>query len=103
MSDEAKVIEECGCPSKCFCKYDVHELLEIARKKRIHGIPTVHLINQAASDREKELICVVALLDLNDVVVEIMINEHMSSESCDVLACRQGLRRKLDETLKSTG
>lgn len=103
MNDEVKVIEECGCPSSCFCKYHAAELLDIARKKLVEGIPTVDLIKQAASDHEIELICTVAMLDLDDGVAEIMINEHMSVESCDVLACRKGLRKRLDAALGKTG
>lgn len=100
MNNDAKVIKECGCPSKCFCKYTVAELLEIAKAKKIKGISTVNLIKQATSDFEKDRICTVAMLDLDDSVAEIMINEHMSGESCDVLACRAGLRKRLDAALK---
>ena len=103
MNDDARVIRECGCPSKCFCKYEVGELLDIARAKMVEGVSTVDLVKRATSDHERELICTVAMLDLDDAVAEIMINEHMSGRSCDVLACRNGLLKRLNKALKETG
>ncbi len=83
------------CPSRCFCKYDADELKEVAYKKIIQKVPTLELLGSAKSQREKELISVVAMLDLDDNVAEIMIREKMSAESCDVLGCREGLKQRL--------
>ncbi len=74
----------------------------MARQKRAQGVPAVDLLHHARTDHEKELICVVAMLDLDDSVAEIMIREHMSSESCDVSACRTRLRRQLDDGIAET-
>lgn len=92
---ESEIIKHCGCSSKCFCKYDEHELLDVGYKKLIQRIPTVKLIQDAKSEREKELIEVVAMLDLDDIVAEIMIREKMSGKSCNVLGCRENLRKRL--------
>jgi len=75
-------------------------MLDVGYKKFIQRIPTVELIHNAKSEREKELIEVVAMLDLDDVVAEIMIREKMSGESCNVLSCRDILKRKLYKALK---
>lgn len=88
-------MKHCECPPKCFCKYDAHEMREIGYKKLIQGVSTVELLRNAKTAREKELISVVSLLDLDNVVSEIMIREKMSGETCNVLACREILRRRL--------
>ncbi len=100
MNEACSCRSECDCPPRCFCKYDVGELLPVAREKQAKGVPAVALMKHARSDHEKELICVVAMLDLDDSVAEIMIREHMSSESCDVSACRNNLQRKLNAALQ---
>jgi len=94
-----EVMKHCKCPPKCFCKYDEHELLDVAYKKIVQKIPTVELIQNSQSKSGKELIEVVALLDLDDVVAEVMIREKMSDESCDVLGCRENLRSRIFKLL----
>jgi hypothetical protein len=94
MEERAKM-KHCECPPRCFCQYDVQELREIGYKKMVQGIPTVELVKNAKSVREKELISVVSMFDLDDTVSEIMIREKMSGETCNVLACREILKRRL--------
>ena len=88
-------VNMCECPSSCFCKFDAHELLEVGRRKFIQHIPTLDLMKAARSPREKEIIRVVSLLDLNDYVAQIMIREKMVCHTCDVLACRADLKKRL--------
>lgn len=101
MNEKNEIIKHCGCPPKCFCKYDAHELQGIGYKKLVQGVPTVELIKSAKSPREKELISVVSMLDLDSVVADIMIREKMSGESCNVLACRENLRERLFKLLEA--
>ncbi|HEX9783969.1 MAG TPA: hypothetical protein VGA56_14705 [Opitutaceae bacterium] len=101
-SVETGLIDRCRCPSRCFCKYDTAELLEIGEKKLRQHIPTIELLRHARSTREKELVCVVSMLDLDDVVAEIMIREHMADAACDVMACRDELRNRLLAALDGT-
>lgn len=91
----------CKCPGKCFCKYDADDLVSIVYKKRVKGISTVDLVSAARSSREIEFVSVVALLDLNEADADMMIKEHMAGSSCDVLACRNYLRSKIDDALKA--
>ncbi len=100
MNDKIEFKKHCRCPQKCFCKYDEHELRDIGYKKLIQRVPTVKLIETAKTAREKELISVVSMLDLDDVVAEIMIKEKMSGESCNVLGCRENLRKRLFKLLE---
>lgn len=101
MNKDLEAMTGCRCPGGCFCKYDVGDLVHIAYKKFIEKVPTVDLIHSAHSAKEVELVSVVALLDLKASDADIMIKEHMSDSSCDVLACRNALRSKLDVALKS--
>lgn len=90
----------CQCPSRCFCKYQVGDLEEIGRRKLIANVPTVELMKSASSDREKDLICVISMLDVDEAIADIMIREHMADAACDVLACRESLKRRLYRRLK---
>ena len=93
-------IYSCQCPSRCFCKYRVDELEEIGRKKIVEKFLTVSLMRKASSARDKDLICVISMLDIDDSIAEIMIREHLANATCDVLACRENLKRRLYLRLK---
>ena len=90
----------CQRPTRCFCKYEVEELEELGRKKFIERFPTVKLMQSASTQRDKDLICVISMLDIDDSIAEIMIREHMADATCDVLACRENLKRRLHHRLK---
>lgn len=100
-TDDIDLIGQCGCPSRCFCKYDAAELLEIGYKKVRQRVPTVKLIREARSPQERERVCVVSMLDLDAGVAEIMIREHMAGAACDVMACRDNLRQRLLTALET--
>lgn len=100
MDDRELIGLFCKCSSKCFCKYDADELRDIGYKKFVQKIPTVELLKKAGTDRERELVSVVAMLDLGGEVAEIMIREKRSAVSCDVPNCRDTLKRKLFKLLR---
>tara|TARA_B100000745_G_scaffold209036_1_gene138239 strand:+ start:1153 stop:1287 length:135 start_codon:yes stop_codon:yes gene_type:complete len=44
MDEKIEFIKHCGCPSKCFCKYDEQKLKGIWRKKFIQKVSTMELL-----------------------------------------------------------
>ena len=90
----------CQCPSRCFCKYRVDDLEVIGRKKLVEKLTTVSLMQKASNTRNKDLICVISMLDIDDSIAEIMIQEHMAIATCEVLACRENLKCRFYRRLK---
>lgn len=54
---------------------DIDHLLYVAHKRFVEGIQTVELLQQALSEKEKEEIALVALLEVNDNL-SLELNSH---------------------------
>ncbi len=59
----------CRTPG-CLGDYDFDQIVYYARKRFVEGYDTVTLLQQATSEREKEQIALVALLDVEDNIVQ---------------------------------
>ena len=66
---------------------DVEHLLELARKRFIEGVPTMELLQAAASNSEKQQVALVALLDVE-------INFSLIMKGCDVWSADQNTPRQ---------
>ncbi|HJN53151.1 MAG: hypothetical protein QGI68_00590 [Pseudomonadales bacterium] len=85
---------------KCMGQYDFKEVAAVARKRFVEGKDTISLLMQAKSEREKEQIMLVSLLDVDvDEVTDVQLSCRYADE-CDIKACRKRLRTKLESDLR---
>lgn len=63
--------------SKCLYDLNFNHLAYYAHKHYIEGVQTIELMEQAGSDREKEEIALVALLDVQGDM-NIVLSQHQS-------------------------
>lgn len=88
----------CRTPG-CLGNYDFDNIAFYARKRFIEGYDTITLLKQAASQREKEEIALVALLDVeDDIVKDIGLSCHYAKE-CEITTCREKLKKMIEENL----
>ena len=85
----------------CLGNYDFDHIAFFARKRFIEGYNTVSLLEQAASEREKEEIALVCLLDLEDDEIRDLQLCCRHADSCKVMNCRDKLRKMIGEELAS--
>jgi len=79
--------------------YDFEHIAFYARKRFVEGIETVALLMQANSEREKEEIALVCLLDVEDEkILDIQLSCRYADQ-CHVLDCRDRLRKMIQEEL----
>ena len=90
----------CRTPG-CLGNYDFEHIAHYARKRFIEGYDTVTLMNLAKSDREKEEIALVAMLDIEDNVIQDLSLECIYAAECKVTTCRQKLKKMIEEDLAS--
>jgi hypothetical protein len=85
-------------PTRCFCQIPVHELIGWARRKYFDHLSTIQLLGMAKDHREREAVGIVALLDLPDADV-VLLMTPLTQSHCNVLACRDHLREWLHAML----
>jgi hypothetical protein len=79
--------------------YDFDQIAEFARKRFVEGIDTVSLMNQAGSQREKEEVALVCMLDIeNDQIRDLKLSCRHSRE-CKITDCRERLKSMIEEDL----
>ncbi len=86
-------------PEGCFCDYDMDELVAVARKRFVEKVPTVDLMESSQSLKEKDEICIVSLLDVDDEKLEALMKESLIDEKCDVISCRRLLKKQISRKL----
>lgn len=82
--------------TRCFCHIPINELVYWARRRYVHGEPTTALLANAPSQRDRELICVIALLDVEAERLNQAIG-HLARPGCQLEACRRQVRKWLAE------
>ncbi len=83
----------------CLGHYDFEQIARYAKKRFIDGYDTVSLLKQAGSDREKEEIVLVSLLDIEaDEIRNLELNCPFNKQ-CKVLDCRETLKRMIENNL----
>ena len=83
----------------CLGDYDFDNIAAFARKRFVEGYNTIELMEQATSDREKEEIALVAMLDLDDATVRDLQLFCQHSEKCKVRNCRSLLKQLIEKDL----
>lgn len=88
----------CSNP-KCIGNYDFEKIAYYALRRFVDGINTIELMETAKTDREKEEIALVCLLDIND---DELVNLELScrySGVCKTVDCRKRLKKLIDAEL----
>ena len=84
---------------RCPGNYDFDQIAYFAKKRFIEGFNTVALLRQAGSEREKEEIALVYLLDVEDDKVRDLQLCCTRSRVCKVVDCRNKLKEIIEEEL----
>jgi hypothetical protein len=81
--------------------YDFDRIADFARKRFVEGHNTVTLLERAESEREKEEIALVCLLDVEDNKVRDLQLCCWRSGACKVTDCREKLKVMIEEELSN--
>ena len=84
---------------RCLGNYDFDQIAYFAKKRFVDGITTVALLEQAGSDREKEEIALVCLLDVEDDEIRDLQLCCTHTHTCEVIDCRDKLKEIIEEEL----
>lgn len=86
---------------KCsLCTIPIEEIGVWAERRFIDNISTLELLKLAKNDREKEIITVVGMLDVDDKKLNSMLETAKESD-CNIYACRQRLRIWLQKRINN--
>jgi len=83
----------------CLGNYDFDHIAYFARKRFVEGFNTITLMEQASTEREKEEIALVSLLDVEDDKIKDLKLSCRHSTTCPVTNCRAMLRKIINEEL----
>jgi len=98
MMTGANTARTCINP-RCMGNYDFEHIAHFARKRFVEGFDTVALLQQASSQREKEEIALVCMLDVEeDVIRDLQLSCRHAGE-CEVTDCRDRLRDLIERDL----
>lgn len=80
----------------CLGNYDFDHIAHYAKKRFVEGCDTVSLMEQASTDREKEEIALVCLLDVDEELVRDINLSCRHAENCQITSCRARLRKMIE-------
>jgi len=83
----------------CLGNYDFDHIALFARKRFIEGNDTMTLMKQAQTEREKEEIALVCMLDVEDDQIRDLNLSCKYSDTCKVTNCREKLRKLISQEL----
>jgi len=83
----------------CLGQYDFDSIANFAKKRFVDGCDTVTLLEQAESEREKEEIALVSLLDVEDDQIRDLKLSCVHGGQCKVLDCRDRLKKLIQDEL----
>lgn len=83
----------------CMGNYDFDKIAFFAKKRFVEGCNTIELMGTAKSDREKEEIALVSLLDVEDEKILDLQLCCKHAEQCKIMDCRDRLKRMLEGEL----
>ncbi|NIP73951.1 MAG: hypothetical protein GWO16_13460 [Gammaproteobacteria bacterium] len=84
---------------ECLGHYDFDHIAAFAQKRFVEGYDTIALLQQARSEREREEIALVCMLDIEDDVVKDIQLRCRYADECKITDCRERLRRMIDRAL----
>ena len=83
----------------CLGNYDFDHIALFARKRFIEGNDTMTLMEQAQTEREKEEIALVCMLDIEDDQIRDLNLICKYSDTCKLTNCREKLRNLISQEL----
>jgi hypothetical protein len=86
---------------RCMGNYDFEHIAHYARKRFVEGLDTMALLQQAKSQREKEEIALVCMLDVDENVIRDLQLSCRHADACEVTDCRDRLRELIERDLAS--
>ncbi len=84
---------------RCLGNYDFEHIAHYARKRFVEGLDTVALLQQARSQREKEEIALVCMLDVDEGVIRDLQLSCRHADACEATDCRDRLRDLIERDL----
>ena len=84
----------------CLGNYDFDHIARYARKRFIEGYNTVELLEQARSEREREEIALVCMLDIEDEQIRDLQLSCKYNGQCKKTNCRDMLRKMIQDEIK---
>jgi len=84
----------------CLGNYNFDNIADYARKRFVEGYSTIELMQGAKSQRRRQEIALVAMMDIDDTTVQ---NLHLScqyKEQCKVTTCRAVIKKMIEDNLK---
>jgi hypothetical protein len=91
MNNETDLVH----PHHCFCEIPDEELLPWVEKRYRENIPTVELIHSTNNPRQKEIISIVALLDVDEQSMLQMMGDVDKPEH-HIIHCRENVKHMLE-------
>lgn len=98
MADVGKAETDRSRP-ECLGNYDFENIARYARLRFVEGIETVALLAGAKTNREKEEIALVAMLDVEDNFVRYLRLHCRYADACDATDCRERLKLLIERAL----
>lgn len=86
--------------SDCLGNYNFDNIARYARQRFIEGISTIELMQRAKSNRRREEIALVAMMDIDDNTVENLQLSCQYKEQCKVTTCRKVIKEIIESNLK---
>lgn len=83
----------------CMGNYDFNHIAFFARKRFVGGCSTIELMEAAESEREKEEIALVCLLDVKDGQIQALHLCCKHAGRCMTIDCRERLIKMIEEEL----
>ena len=83
----------------CMGNYNFDHIAYYAKRRFIDGCSTMELMQAAGSEREKEEIALVSLLDVEDDRIRDLQLTCKYTDRCKTIDCRDRLKKMLEEEL----
>lgn len=84
---------------RCMGNYNFQNIVFYAKKRFVDGCKTIELLTAAKTDREREEIALVSLLDVKEDTIQEMHLSCSCSGQCQTIDCREKLKKMIEEEL----
>lgn len=93
---------ELVAPGHCFCEIPEKELRHWVVKRYVEHHTTIELLNSTDDPREREIICIVGLIDVEEKLL-LQIMSHVGKSKQHIIECREAAKRLLRVTNAHAG
>ena len=83
----------------CLGNYNFDNIALYARKRFIEGYNTIDLLQKAKSNRERQEIALVAMMDIDEETVDNLQLSCQYAEQCKVTSCRKVIKEIIENNL----